>query len=217
MDAVESDSGELDRLRRQLRAQSAVNRQLHAQLDGGSVRIAASGRPAGDGDRKALSVRRVSEGASWVDELHLHGGGDPFLVRTPTMGVYVVEGKMRRQVKAGVLVDALLPVLGAAREMTDRDLERWTEGPPVEVMESGSGPAFLIVAGRRLPLRGLPLPYLVSGDDMLLFPEGEELRVASGRTAPPSRAALARTVLHNDGPVRGSVKLARKAWRRVLG
>jgi hypothetical protein len=41
MDASETDSGELARLRRQLRAQSAVNRQLHAQLDGGAVRIAS--------------------------------------------------------------------------------------------------------------------------------------------------------------------------------
>ena len=44
MDAADTDadSGELGRLRRQLRAQSAVNRQLHAQLDGGSVRVASS-------------------------------------------------------------------------------------------------------------------------------------------------------------------------------
>src|SRR5438046_1382369 len=81
--------------------------------------------------------------------------------------------------------------------------------PPVEVFDSGSGPAFLVVGGRRLPLRGLPLPYLVSSEDMLLFPEGEELNVAaSTRWAPPSRGKRVRTVLENEGPVRGTANLA---------
>ena len=69
--------------------------------------------------------------------------------------------------------------------MTDRDVERWSLGPPVEVLEAGTGAAFLVVGGRRLPLRGLPLPYLVSTNDMLLFPEGQELNVAAPRAAPP--------------------------------
>jgi len=38
-----SDPEELDRLRRQLRAQSVVNRQLYAQLDGSGVRVSSSG------------------------------------------------------------------------------------------------------------------------------------------------------------------------------
>ena len=57
-------------------------------------------------------------------------------------------------------------------------------------MESGSGPAFLVVGGRRLPLRGLPLPYLVATDDMLLFPEGEELNVAASCRAAPTAAQV---------------------------
>lgn len=209
------DSEELQRLRRQLRAQSAVNRQLHAQLDGGTVRVAASGRGAGDGARSALTVRRVTEGGPWLEHLQMHGGGEPFLAQTPTKGVYVIDGEMRRQVKAGMLFTALTRVLGAPREIGDHDLQRWSTGPPVEVMESGSGPAFLIVGGRRLPLRGLPLPYLVSTEDMLLFPEGEELNVAVPRSAPPSRGARMRTVLEKEGPARGGVKLLRKAWRRL--
>ena len=221
MDAAETDadSGELQRLRRQLRAQSAVNRQLHAQLDGGSVRIASSGRGAGsDGASKALTVRRVTEGGSWLEQLQMHGGGKPFLVQTPTKGSYVIDGDMRRQVKAGMLFAALTRVLGAPRDISDQDLQRWSPGPPVEVLESSSGPAFVVVGGRRLPLRGLPLPYLVSTEDMLLFPEGEELNIAaSSRAAPPSRGARARAVLENEGPVRGAAKLARKALRRISG
>ncbi|MDQ1510881.1 MAG: hypothetical protein QOG50_2725, partial [Actinomycetota bacterium] len=143
MDAAktDADSGELQRLRRQLRAQSAVNRQLHAQLDGGSVRIASSGRGAGsDGPSKALTVRRVTEGGSWLEQLQMHGGGKPFLVQAPTEGSYVIDGDTRRQVKAGMLFAALTHVLGAPRAVGDQDLQRWSPGPPVEVLESGSGP-----------------------------------------------------------------------------
>jgi hypothetical protein len=123
---------------------------------------------------------------------------------------------MRRQVKAGMLFAALTRVLGAPRDVSDHDLERWSPGPPVEVLESDSGPAFLIIGGRRLPLRGLPLPYLVSNQDMLLFPEGEELNVSVAWSPPPTRAARARKVLQNEGPARAGVKLLRKAWKRVL-
>jgi len=219
MDAAESDdaSDELRRLRRQLRAQSAVNRQLHAQLDGGSVRVASSGRGAGsEGASKALTVRRVTEGGSWLEQLQMHGGGKPSLVQTPTQSSFVIDGDMRRQVKAGMLFAALTRVLGAPRTVSDQELERWSPGPPVEVLESSSGPAFVVVGGRRLPLRGLPLPYLVSTEDMLLFPEGEELNIAaSTRAAPASRGARARAVLENEGRLRGGAKLARAAWRRV--
>ena len=194
MDAAETDaeSAELHRLRRQLRAQGVVNRQLYAQLEGSSVRV-ASGSSAADGARKSLNVPRVTEGGSWLEQLQMHGGGKPFLVQTPTQGSYVIDGDMRRQVKAGMLFAALTRVIGAPRDVADDELPRWSPGPPVEVFESGSGPAFLVVGGRRLPLRGLPLPYLVSSEDMLLFPEGEELNVAAAtRGAPPSRSALRR-------------------------
>ena len=217
MDAAETE--ELQRLRRQLRAQSAVNRQLHAQLDGGStLRVTAPGRETdAGGGRSALTVRRVAEGGLWLEQLQMHGGGDPFLVQTPTKGAYVVDGEMRRQVKAGMLFAALTRVLGAPREVSYHDLQRWSTGPPVEVMEAGTGPAFLVIGGRRLPLRGLPLPYIVSTEDMLLFPEGEELNVSVSRTPPPTRGARARKVLQKEGPARAGVKLVRKAWKRVLG
>jgi hypothetical protein len=217
MDSAESqaspESQELGRLRRQLRALSLVNRQLHAQLEGGTVRL--SGNASNGSARGALTVRRTAEGGAWLEHLHLHGGGDPMLVRTPTKGTYVVEGTMRRRVKSGILFNALTHVLGAPREMTDHDVERWSTGPPVEVLEGGTGPAFVVVGGRRLPLRGLPLAYLVSTDDMLLFPEGEELNVAAPRPAPPGRAARVRETIEKDGAIRGSAKLVKKAVRRV--
>ena len=213
MDAAETD--ELARLRRELRAQSAVNRQLHAQLDGGSLRVSSSRGAAANGARSALTVRRVAEGGAWLEHLHMHGGGDPVLVRTPAKSMFVIEGDMRRPVKAGIIFTALTRVLGEPREMTDADLKRYSSGPPVEVLESGTGAAFVVVGGRRLPLRGLPLPYLVSTEDMLLFPEGQELNVASARATPAGRGARMSKILKDEGPVRGGAKLARKVAKRV--
>jgi len=210
--AARPDRADPERLQRQLRALSAVNRQLHAQLEGGTVRLAGT---SASGARGSLTVRRATEGAAWLEHLHLHGGGDPMLVRTPSRGMYVVEGNMRRTVKSGILFNALTRVLGEPKEMPDAEVERWSTGPPVEVLEAGTGPSFLVVGGRRLPLRGLPLPYLVSTNDMLLFPEGEELNVAASRVVPKSRVARARAALEKDGAVKGSAKLVQKAARRA--
>jgi hypothetical protein len=206
------DDADPDRLRRQLRALSSVNRQLHAQLEGGTVRLAGM---SANGERGSLTVRRATEGAAWLEHLHLHGGGDPMLVRTASKGMYVVEGNMRRTVKSGILFNALTRVLGQPKEMADAEVERWSTGPPVEVLEAGTGPAFVVVGGRRLPLRGLPLPYLVSTNDMLLFPEGEELNVAASRVVPKSRVARARAAIEKDGAVKGSAKIVQKAARRA--
>jgi len=216
MEAVDSheptESERMQRLQRQLRALSAVNRQLHAQLEGPAVRLPGT---TAAGGRAALSVRRATEGTVWLEHLHLQGTADPTLVRTPNKGAFVLEGTMRRTVKSGILFAALTRVLGDPREMTDSEIESWSMGPPVEVLEAGTGPAFVVVGGRRLPLRGLPLPYLVSTSDMLLFPEGEEVHVAAPRTAPKGRVARARAVLDKEGAVKGGAHLVQQAARRA--
>ena len=62
MDASEANESpevaELSRLRRQLRAMGLVNRQLHTQLEGGTMRIVGGST---NGARGALSVRRTAE------------------------------------------------------------------------------------------------------------------------------------------------------------
>src|SRR5437899_12678598 len=67
MEAAEShepsESDRVQRLQRQLRAMSAVNRQLHAQLEGGAVRLPGA---AAAGGRGALTVRRATEGSVWL-------------------------------------------------------------------------------------------------------------------------------------------------------
>ena len=133
----------------------------------------------------ALALRRAASGGEWLEQLQLFGGAsDPFLVRSPKRGAYLVEGPLRRQIKAGMLFVALAQVL-PLRNASESELDTWVEGPPVEVLEGRSGAAFVVVGARRLPLRGLPLPHPVTDDEMLAFPEGEELRI--GYVSSPDR------------------------------
>ena len=59
------------------------------------------------------------------------------------------------------------------------------------MLEGGTGRPFVVVGGRRFPLRGLPLPYPVKDDEMLVLPVGEELHITSGVRSGPSRAERA--------------------------
>ena len=69
-------------------------------------------------------------------------------------------------------------MLGRSHQVSNDEWSRWTDGVPVEVLEGAQGPPFVVVGGDRLPLRGLPLPYPVSADQMHLFPQGRELNIA---------------------------------------
>jgi hypothetical protein len=220
------DDQELQRLKRHLRALSVVNRQMQAQLEGGTVRYLGGSGASGNNDllasagvelrRAPLRIRRVPEGGAWLEQLRLHGGAvAPFLVRTPNRGVYLVEGPFRRALNSGLLFGALRRRLGSVQDVSDSEIDRWSDGPPVEVMEAGSGPAFLVVGGRRLPIRGLPLPYPVSAEEMMLFPEGEELDLAAPTEPRSGAVARGRGLVAREGLVRGTAKLVRKAAGRV--
>ncbi len=135
--------------------------------------------------------------------------------------MFVVEGTLRRQIKSGLIFLALARVFGEPRQIRDADLERWEEGPPVEVLEGGTGPAFVVVGGRRWPIRGLPLPFLVSTREMLSVPEAEELNLAAALSSSSSRIKRVRMVMAREGPGRGTLLLAGKAtrrgWRKLIG
>ena len=229
MSAKKSLADETERLRRHLRALSAVNRQLHAQLESGTLRAVDPGRAradilAGVDDTGAklsmLTIRRAATGSEWIEQLQLLGGvSDPFLARNPSRGAFLVEGPLRRQVKAGMLFVALERVIGPARDMGDAEIDRFADGPPVEVLEAASGPAFIIVAGRRLPIRGLPLPHPVTAEEMLQFPEGEELRVGSIHGRGDKRAGAlnrANSLVQREGPARAGATILRLSARRLL-
>jgi hypothetical protein len=201
---------------------SSVNRQLQAQLETGGVRAADGGARseemhggANGGMWSTLSLRRASAGSGWLEQLQLQGGGDPYLVRGATKGVFLVEGVLRRPIKSGLLFSALARLLGEPTALKDSELERWHEGPPVEILEGGTGPAFVVVGGRRLPIRGLPLPHLVSTEEMLLFPEGEELNIASMQAASiGSRIRRVRKLIAREGIFKGGFAVAKRGLKR---
>ncbi|MGH8984409.1 MAG: hypothetical protein ACRDY6_11120 [Acidimicrobiia bacterium] len=171
------------------------------------------------------NTRRASMASSWLGQLQPNGGGpEPFLVRGPGGVVFVIEGGHRRRVSSGLLVAALEQVFGPARGVDAAEYERWAEMAPVEVLEGPKGGPFVIAGGRRLPIRGLPLPHPVDKEEMDRFPEGPELDVAAANVARArfERAVVgryqwerARGVLSREGMLRGSATLWRRATHRL--
>lgn len=228
---TDAEESETERLRRQVRAMGAVNEQLHAQLEGELGGGGAS--PDGGGDLLAPASRgprsganrRASETSAWIQQLERHAGGaPPILVRAASGRIYVVEGDHRREVRAGLLVPALERLLGEARAVHDRDLDQWPASAPVEVLEGPKGSPFVIVGGKRWPIRGLPLPHPVSAEVTELFPEGVELNVAATNVsrAQFERAvsgkyhlARARAVLRRHGALKGSATILRRVRGRL--
>jgi hypothetical protein len=211
------DVRETDRLRRHVRALSAVNRQLQAQIDGGAVRFVSAGG-AGDATGAGLRVRRVPDGSMWLEQLRVHGSTvPPFLAHAPRRGVFVVEGTVCRAVKSGLLYSALKHLFGEAREVSDSAVDGWAEGPPVEVFEASSGPPFLVVGGRRLAVHGLPLPYPVSSEEMMFFPEGEQLDIAQPLRPQTKSGPVARVrqLIAREGAVSAATILTRRCAERL--
>jgi hypothetical protein len=184
---------EVERLQRQVRAMGAMNRQLQAQLDGGNGRAWGAGQAAGDllattastgFGTSAAGARRAETASTWLEALS--GGMEgpkPFLVHRKKGRPFLVEGGYRREVRSGLLAAALEEMLGRSRKVPDPEFDRWTDGVPVEVLEGPQGPPFIVVGGRRLPLRGMPLPYPVGGDQVEPLPKGPELNVASANVS----------------------------------
>jgi hypothetical protein len=170
------------------------------------------------------SARRAAVASTWLEQLQFNmGRGQPFLVRGPDAS-YVIEGTYRRRVPSGLLASALEEVFGAARTASVDELERWGQSAPVEVLEGPMGAPFVVVGGRRLPIRGLPLPHPVSAEEMEQFPEGPELNLATANVARAQFASAvsgkyqleqARGVLAREGPLRGTATLARRAGQRL--
>ena len=125
---------EQKRLRRELRAMAAVNRQLQAQLE----------EPTGP-----RPDRRAATGIAWIEQLAAMGVSDAHLARAPDGSVFVIEGMRKRPVRSGIIAAAVEQSFGAARAITDDELRRLTEGVPVELFEASSGAPFIVLGGRR--------------------------------------------------------------------
>jgi hypothetical protein len=202
---------EEDRLRRELRAMAAVNRQLQAQLD----EPTASAKP-----------RRAGRADQWIDKLVTAGASDPSVVRSADGRIFVVEGDEKRAVKAGIIAAAIEETLGAARQVSSAQLDGWRDGVPVELLEAPDGAAFVVIGGRRHNLRGVPLPYPVSNRQASEFPSGDDLNVASANiprsryveaTSPQHQVARLKDAVKKKGVVGTTKAVTRRVNRRLRG
>jgi hypothetical protein len=189
------------RLQRHVRAMGAVNRQLQAQLDGGRTWTPSSGQTDADlltspgaTSSGALfgAARRAGAANAWLEQLAVSAEGHkPFLVRVANGKPFLVEGGYRREVPSTLFVAALERMFGPSHTVSRDEAKRWTDGVPVEVLEGPQGPPFVVVGGKRLSLRGLPVPYPVGADQMQLFPPGRDLNVSEANV---SRAKFQRAM-----------------------
>jgi hypothetical protein len=206
------------RLQRHVRAMAAVNRQLQAQVDGsrtwtpsseqGEADLLTSGATSSGGF--LAGARRAGAANAWLEQLAIGvDGNKPFLVRLANGRTSLIEGGYRRDVKSGLLMAALERMLGRVHTVSDDEFDRWTDGVPVEVLEGPQGPPFLVVGGQRLPLRGLPVPYPITADQMLLFPMGPELNIAEANV---SRAQFQRAMYGRYQIDRARSAIARRGF-----
>jgi hypothetical protein len=158
---------EEERLRRHVQALAAANHELGEKLAAG-----------------ATTARRAGRAGAWVEELAFSGtAAAPVLVGRADGATFLLEGPVRRAVPSGLLAAAIAEAVGPVRPAADGELDQRREGPPVEVLEGPGGAPFVVVGGRRLPIRGLPLPHPVTADEMQSFPEGPEINVAAANVA----------------------------------
>jgi hypothetical protein len=196
---------ETDRLRRELRAMAAVNRQLHAQLE----------EPVG-----ARRDRRSSVGIGWIEQLATLGSSEASLVRADNGAIYVIEESRKRPVRSGLVAAAIEEVLGASRDANQTEIDGYAEGVPVELFEGSTGAPFVVVGGKRHSIRGLPLPYPVDNRHASEFPEGDEMNVAAAnvsrrRFEQAASGQLQLTRMRGSLEAKGALGTAKTLVRRV--
>jgi hypothetical protein len=185
------------RLQRHVRAMAVVNRQLQAQLEGGRTWTPSSGQGEADllispAATSSGGVRRAGAADAWLEQLAVSAEGHkPFLVRLANGKPFLIEGGYRREVPSALLISTLERVFGPCHTVSADEAKRWTDGVPVAVLEGPQGPPFVVVGGKRRSLRGLPVPYPVSPEQMQLLPQGRDLNVAEANV---SRAKFERAM-----------------------
>ncbi len=155
-----------------------------------------------------LAPRRADQSIGWLAELAAAPSGSAppaALVVDPENGVWIVEGQIRRRVRSRLLFPIIEQVLGPRRPAHDDELTR-PEGPDVELLESRTGPPFLVLAGTRHPVRGMPMPVPVDETGARRLPEGTTLDLGAALT--PRRANKAAGALAGPGPATPSGRRA---------
>lgn len=187
-DQRSGEQSETDRLRRELRAVAAVNRQLRAELDGSSQRAIS---PPG-GTAPSSGTARDPEGAG-AFKSSITGGGPASsgvdrieVVQGPTGIVYLIEGGNVHRIGSNVVAAALEEVFGFRRPIDTDELARYVTAPTIEVYCNEAGRTFVVVAGRRMPVEGLPV--------VRDAPPGLEATLEAGEKLNVNHAIVARSL-----------------------
>jgi hypothetical protein len=195
-------TSELDRLRRELRAVTAMNQQLQAQRD------------------EPVAVRRERRGVlggEWLEQLSALGACAPTLIRTDDGALYVAEGTTRRAVRSGLVAAALEELIGEPTPVSRDEADTYREGIAIELFEAAAGPPFVVLGGKRHNVHGLPMPYPVDNRHASEFAEGADINVAAANVS-RRRFEQARTPqmqLRGSISSRGAMGTAKHMVRRV--
>ncbi len=196
-----------ERLRRHLRALSATNRRLLAELEGSAVETVVARPPAPTpptDSRSEAHERRALQARSRLERLELHADVGPAeLVRSEQGRVFVVEGGRKREVKQRLVADMLASAL-ETRRVGDDELARMDDGVPVDVYQGPEDKPFVVVGGERRALRGVPVAAPVSELHVALFPEGAPLELPARATG-RARASAPRTIVQRTRRIVGNV------------
>ena len=128
--------------------------------------------------------------------------------------MHVVEDRTRRLVRSGLIGAALEQSIGPVRDASAEELDRWSEGDPVDVLELPGEPPFVVIGGVRRPLRGLPVPRRVDAARLATFPQGPQLDVAAANV-PRSRYQRAQAAAKGSDVFDRGARLARRGARKA--
>jgi hypothetical protein len=193
---IDQDTDE--QLRRRLRALSAVNEQLRAQLEATRDELQAAPRQQVAADPLdvrsplrlvGLAPRRAALAEGWLARRADGGGGRLVLVETPDGTLHVLEGTVRRRVRSGLLAAAVEDLLGERRPISDTEIAALEEGAPIEVLEGSTGVPFVVLDGHRWRVRGLPLPHPVDQEVAASIAFGPDLDLPAAVTPRRAREA----------------------------
>jgi GT2 family glycosyltransferase len=122
----------------------------------------------------------------------------PVVMRRPEDGrVFLVEGKVARPVRSGLLAAALTEKLGEHRSPSADELRQMIESDPVEVLTSRDRPPWMVVANERMVIDGLPIPRrLDAADPRLALPTGPTIDVARANVAACTLVSAQHTTNH---------------------
>ncbi len=186
---------ERERELRRRRAEALVDRQIHQRRSCEAAATIPSASPP-ETDHPIMSSSDVQ----------------PHLTRRSDGLVFLVDASGRRKVKSGLLAAALEEHLGPIKTDGDDAYGKASEVATIEILAGPNGIPFVVVGGKRLPVKGLPKVRVVEGAEVDRHPEGPAIDVA--------RANVARSRLspQASGDLKSELKrIARGLKRRLPG